>query len=140
MKPVRATQRLSRGFTLVEVMIVCMLLGVLAAVALPAFKRHTLRAGRLDAVEALMKVQAAQEQHRALHGLYAHELTALRGISPASTQGLYAVSLDRTGADAFVATATARGRQADDGGCAQITLRVLQGFPTEGPAPECWQR
>jgi len=136
----RAALPAARGFTLVEVLVVCVLVAVLAAVALPTFKQRSLRAGRLDAVAALMKVQSTQEQYRSLHGLYANELSALQGAAPVSAQGLYAIALERTGPEAFLATATARGRQADDGACRQITLRVNQGFPTEGPTQACWQR
>jgi type IV pilus assembly protein PilE len=140
MNPAWALQRPARGFTLVEMLVVGLVLVALAAVALPAFKQHTLRAGRLDAVGALMKVQAAQEQHRSLHGLYADELSALKGTAAFSAQGLYAVTLARTAPEAYQATATARGRQADDKTCKALTLTVQQGFPTEGPTPECWQR
>ena len=129
-----------RGFTLVDVLIVCTIVAVLAAVALPAYQQRTLRSGRLDGVAALMKVQSTQEQYRSLHGMYANELSVLRGAAPISAQGRYAVTLERMGPDAFLATATARGAQADDKACQQLTLRVNLGFPTEGPAPDCWLR
>lgn len=129
-----------RGFTLVEVMVVVVLLVALSALALPMFKQRSLRAGRLDAVHALTRLQSAQEQHRALNGLYAGDLAALRGTAGTSPQGLYAIAVETTGPDGYLARATARGRQADDSGCEVITLRVERGFPTEGPAAECWQR
>ncbi len=129
-----------RGFTLIEVLTVCVVVAVLAAVALPYYKQRTLHAGRIDGVASLMKIQAAQEQYRSLHGMYANELTALTGTAALSTQGLYRVSLERTSGETYVATATAQGRQADDKGCPALTLSVQQGFPSEGPAPECWQR
>lgn len=136
----RAGLPAARGFTLVEVLVVCVMVAVLAAVALPSFKQRGLRAGRLDAVASLMKVQSTQEQYRSQHGLYATELSALLGTAALSAQGLYAISLERTGPEAYLATATARGSQADDSACRQITLRVNLGFPTEGPTPDCWQR
>jgi type IV pilus assembly protein PilE len=129
-----------RGFTLVECVVVCAMAAVLAAVALPALRNHTLRAGRLDAVQALTRVQAAQEQHRALHGLYADELGRLRGTAVRSTQGRYTLSLARNGPEAYVATATASGEQAGDRACPALTLEVNQGFPREGPSAACWQR
>ena len=136
----RRPQPASHGFPLIEVLLVCTLVAVLAAVALPSFKQRSLRVGRLDAVAALMKLQATQEQYRSLHGMYADELSALQGAAPLSAQGLYAIAIERLGPDAFVATASARGRQAEDRACQQITLRVNQGFPSEGPAQDCWQR
>jgi len=91
-------------------------------------------------MQALMKLQAAQEQHRSAHGLYAGELTALLGTAPTSMQGLYALSLQLTGPEAYQASASARGEQLRDARCPVLTLSVQQGFPTEGPSPECWSR
>lgn len=135
-----APRQATRGFTIVEMMIVVAVLAVLAVVTLPAVKGYTLRAGRIDAVDALTRIQSRQEQYRARHGMYATELSALRGTSAVSNRGLYAVSIERREPEAFVATATAMGHQADDSDCPALTLRVQQGFPTEGPAPACWRR
>jgi type IV pilus assembly protein PilE len=129
-----------RGHTLLECLTVGIVLAVLAAVALPAYHSQELRAGRLDAVDALTRIQAAQEQHRSLHGLYAGELRALRGTAAGSPQGRYAVTLALTGPEAYRATATAQGRQAGDHPCAALTLQVAQGFAHEGPTPGCWNR
>ena len=49
------------GFTLVELAVVCAIAGVLAAVALPSYQSHLLRAGRADAVDALTRLQMAQD-------------------------------------------------------------------------------
>lgn len=130
----------ARGFTLVESLIACAVAALLAGVALPSMQGQRLRAGRLDAVAALTRVQSAQEQHRSQSGLYAGSLSTLGLINPNSPQGLYAVSLQVTGPDGYRATATALGRQAQDRGCAVLTLEVDQGFPTEGPQAQCWQR
>lgn len=130
----------ARGFTLVESLIACAVAALLAGVALPSMQGQRLRAGRLDAVAALTRVQAAQEQHRSQLGHYADNLSTLGLINPNSPQGLYAVRLQITGPDGYRATATALGRQAQDSGCTVLTLEVDQGFPTEGPRAQCWQR
>ncbi|HRD97202.1 MAG TPA: type IV pilin protein, partial [Rubrivivax sp.] len=74
---------------------------LLASAALPSMQGQRLRAGRLDAVAALTRVQAAQEQHHAVHGFYAGELAALGLIDPNSPQGLYALSLQTQGPEAY---------------------------------------
>ena len=119
---------------------VCAVTAVLASVALPAYQHTTLRAARSDAVDALTRVQAAQEMFRAQHGRYTEDITALRGAAPISPQGRYTVELALAGPEAFSATARARGEQRRDDECAALTLSVVQGFPSIGPLPRCWNR
>lgn len=128
------------GFTLVELLVAVALAALLLTLGLGGQRGHDLRVGRLDAVEALTRVQQAQEQHRSAHGLYASELAALAGAAPTSPQGRYALRLDLTGGEAYRATATALGPQARDTACATLTLEVRQGFAQAGPDAGCWGR
>jgi type IV pilus assembly protein PilE len=128
------------GFTLVECLAACAIAALMAAVALPSFQGQALRTSRLDAVQALTRLQLAQEQYRAAHGLYATDLTALRGVVPVSDQGRYTLSLALTGPDSYRATAQARGAQAQDGKCPALTLDVSDGWAQAGPSAQCWNR
>lgn len=130
----------ARGFTLVECLTACCMGALLVTLALPAFRGHDLRAARLDAVEALTRVQVAQEQHRNAHGLYAGDMRALLGVSGRSTQGRFAITVTLTGPQAYQATARAQGPQTGDEGCAEITLSVREGFAQIGPNAGCWLR
>lgn len=128
-----------RGFTLVEVVVVLALAALLVGAALPSYRGHVQRAARLDAVEALTRLQAAQERHRATHGWYASDLAAL-GASGQSMQGLYALAISSRGAESYVARAEARGSQAGDRECSELTVEVAQGFARTGPNARCWNR
>lgn len=130
----------ARGFTLVECAVACAVALVLAVAALPSYQGQARRAARMDAVHALTRLQGVQEQYRSLHGLYASELRALRGVMPVSDQGRYTLALVATGAESYRASAQARGGQAQDRECATLTLDVKQGFATAGPGPQCWNR
>lgn len=128
------------GFTLVEVAVVCAVAGVIAAVALPSYQGHLLRSGRADAVDALTRLQLAQAQYHAAHGLYATQLSVLRGVpQPDSAQGLYTLAV-AGGGDGYRATAAAQGRQRRDSECAVLSVEVAQGFTHLGPSARCWNR
>ncbi len=139
-QPQRPPAQTSLGFTLIESLIVCAVVAILATVAWPSFRGYDFRAGRLDAVEALTRVQLAQEQYRSAHGLYTAEMSTLLGTSARSPQGRYAISVALVGPQAYVATALAQGTQSQDPGCATITVQVKLGFAQTGPHSGCWQR
>lgn len=130
-----------RGFTLVEVLTVCALATLMAALALPSYQSHLTRARRSDAVAALTRLQAAQERLRAFQGLYSADFGALQ-LPATSSEGQYALDIQLDAPDGYRATATARagGQQAHDDACAQLVLRVRSGFAEIGPTPGCWNR
>ncbi len=138
--PALTRHQAPRGFTLVELLAALALAVLLLTLGLGSFQGQNLRAGRLDAIEALTRVQQAQEQHRNAHGLYASDIGALQGAAPTSPQGRYAIALDIVGGEAYRATAVAQGAQAKDRACAQLTLEVRQGFAQAGPGAGCWNR
>ena len=138
--PALTGHRAPRGFTLVELLAALALAMLLLTLGLGSWQGQHLRAGRLDAIEALTRVQQAQEQHRNAHGLYASDIGALQGAAPTSPQGRYTIALDIVGGEAYRATAVAQGAQARDTACAKLTLEVRQGFAQTGPDAGCWLR
>lgn len=139
-----ATRRAVRaaGFTLVEVAIVLAMLALLAGAALPALQSQLLKSRRSDAVASLMRVQWAQEQYRAHHGLYASQLAQLTGQGGTSAEGLYAIDLRAVGPNGYLVAARARpdGSQRGDRECTEITLGVHEGLAQPGPSARCWNR
>jgi type IV pilus assembly protein PilE len=129
------------GFTLTEVLIVCAVVALLAAIALPSFRGPLLKAHRTDAVSTLVRLQAAQERLRSSSGLYSDDLSRLQ-LSARSEEGLYALAVELTGTDSYRASASVMPgtSQAADHECEQITLEVNSGFATTGPSARCWNR
>lgn len=78
----------SRGFTLVEVLVVMAIIGILAAVAMPAYFNHVMRNRQTYAVYELMAINAAQERYFAETGTYATSFSDLRGYTEAGS-GIY---------------------------------------------------
>jgi type IV pilus assembly protein PilE len=52
----------SRGFTLLEVMIVCVIVGILAAIVLPSYQNQVRKANRSAAQQFIMDVATKEQQ------------------------------------------------------------------------------
>ena len=63
--------RYSKGITLVELLVVILIVGILAGIAVPVYTQYMVRARRSDAKTVLEQVRAAQEMWRAERGTYA---------------------------------------------------------------------
>ncbi len=64
----------SKGFTLIEIMVVIVIVGVLAAFALPAYQKYTQRAARAEGQQLAMSIMAAQERFYLEHAAYTDKL------------------------------------------------------------------
>ena len=60
-----------RGLTLIELLMVILIVGILAAIAVPTYSGYMQRARRADAKTALEQIRGAQEMWRAERGTYA---------------------------------------------------------------------
>jgi prepilin-type N-terminal cleavage/methylation domain-containing protein len=95
------------GFTLIEVLIVVIILGILATIAVPQFTSMVARARLAEAWGALGQVKTAQEIHRIEMGRYANNTTVLQ-INTAV--GLFTVGFNGTPNNThYVAQATGTG-------------------------------
>ena len=129
----------TRGFTLIEVMVVVAIVGILASVAYPSFLSQVRKSRRSDAVQALSQLQQAQERWRANNSTYASTIAAL-GVTSPTSGSYYALAITGTPTGStYTATATAvSGKsQANDTGCTTLTVAVSNGTATNMPT-SCW--
>jgi type IV pilus assembly protein PilE len=153
-------RKTSAGFTLVELMITILVLGILAAVAYPSFLDAVRKSRRSDGIAALSAVQQAQERWRGNNVTYADnsQLTLAPtanppglGLSATSSSGYYNIAITATGAANYTLTATAvSGKtQGDDGNCKFLGIDAAGGVITYGSgatgvnfpdAHNCWAR
>ncbi len=66
----RSTKR--AGFTLIELMIVVSIIGILSALAIPAFNNYVMRSRTLEATNFLGEIHLREEGYRAEFGRYAN--------------------------------------------------------------------
>jgi type IV pilus assembly protein PilE len=108
----------SRGFTLIELMIVVAVVAILAAVAIPSYQNHIIRTNRADAMSVMQGFAQAMERYYAQNNTYvgAVEGTVFPAQSPIEGTARYALSVQAADATSFTLRATpVAGSQADDG-------------------------
>ena len=132
----------TRGFTLIELMIVIVIIGILFAVALPSYQSSVLRGHRADAQGILMDISAREERFMAQNNTYTTDINTAAGLNIGTTtsnNGYYNLSVAACGggiATCYLLTATATGGQANDTDCATITLSSTG--VTSGTTANCW--
>jgi type IV pilus assembly protein PilA len=81
----RATHRLrdQRGFTLIELLVVILIIGLLAAIALPAFLNQRMKAFDADAKTAVRNARTTLETFHTDRATYDTDAAALIDLEPA---------------------------------------------------------
>lgn len=133
--------RPTRGFTLIELMIVVAIVGILAAIAYPSYLSQVRKSRRSDAVQALAQVQQAQERWRANKPTYTATLSELNVTTP-TQGGYYAIAITGTPtgtAHTATATAVSGTSQAGDSLCTTLTVAISNGVTTNTPTA-CWSK
>jgi prepilin-type N-terminal cleavage/methylation domain-containing protein len=77
------------GFTLIELMIVVVVIGILAAIAVPKFTSYTRGSREAEAKPLLRQIYTLEERYKARTGAYSLDITLLEGGPTLSSSGQY---------------------------------------------------
>jgi len=121
----------SKGFTLVELSVVIVIIGVLAAFGVPKFRNAVERSKASEAFNYLSAIRSAQERYQARQGTYVADVALLDIAMPAPkyfSLGTVQPAASGTLEDSWSLTLTRAGAS---GGYGQYTVTFTQdGFDT----------
>lgn len=120
-----------RGFSLIELIIIVVVLAVITSIAIPTYTSFVERTRRADAQVALLEAAARMEQFFTSNNTYVGAALS----SAVSENGFYNLAATTT-ATTYSITATATGTQASDTDCATFT--ITQTGQRTATNADCW--
>lgn len=126
-----------RGFTLIELVVAMVILGILAAIAIPNYSEYILRSHRSSAQAFISDLASRQAQFFLDRRTYATTVAALNMATPNDVAERYAIAIAANGGPpaTFLVTATPTGVQIGDR-CGAMT--VDQAGNKGAAATRCW--
>lgn len=130
-------QQRQRGFALIEIMIVVLIVGVLAAIAMASYKNSVIKSRRSAAAVCL------QERAQLMERFYTTKMTYVGAPAPsicdASLAAFYDVSNDPAPtASTFRIKAVPKGAQAGDTSCGTLAIDEKGARTASSGSDKCW--
>lgn len=130
-----------RGFTLVELMVVVMIVAILSAIAIPSYTRHIARTNRSAAKACLSEAAQFMERYYTTNLTYDGATLRLGCQTESKLDQRYTLAVSNLDAKTYTVTATPVGAQASrDVRCGALSVDQdgKRGAEGVGGVADCW--
>lgn len=136
----RSTTRNDAGFSLIELLVATVIVGILAATAIPAYNDYIIKTRRSDAHVALQQFAMAMERYYIENNGYYTGSTISDVYQLDSPEGFYEMGFGTVTNQTFIITATPVAPQDADTECSMLSLTHLGAKRTTGTqsVKHCW--
>lgn len=130
-------RQMQQGFTLIELMIVVAIVGILAAIAIPAYQDYTVRAKMTEAVNAATAAKAAISEFYVSQGSMPADASAGGFTTDVGSKFVNSVTYARTDANTGVLTVTITGDLGGSTAADETVLLEAVGTPGQNVDWDC---
>lgn len=130
----------ARGFTLLELMVVCVVVAILASIAYPSYLSYVQKTRRAEGKGALLAAAVQMERYLTERNTYATATLGAGGVYPNTTEhNVYTLALANLTASTFTLRATPAGPQVGDPcGTLTFTEAGVKGVTGAMALDRCW--
>ncbi|MBO5911658.1 MAG: prepilin-type N-terminal cleavage/methylation domain-containing protein [Elusimicrobiaceae bacterium] len=117
----------SRAFTLIELLVVVLIIGILAAVAVPQYQKAVYKSRVVEAISMLKALQQAQEAYYLANGDYTDDLSKLDVEIPSNLIASGWISTEASNPQKYLYSCAANGQCA--GNAANPQMPIIEMYP-----------
>lgn len=134
MSSVQSCKKANAGFTLIEMMVVVLIIGILVAIAYPSYREHMLKSKRTDAKTVLLEAAQFLERNNTVSGRYDKDSAGVAitlpsgfAVAPRGAAGVdiaYNITLTTLTSSNYILQAAPVNQQVKDK-CGKLTLNSV---------------